>query len=309
MRIAYLILTHGLPDHLGRMIAALRDDDTRFFVHVDRKVALEPFLAHRAPDVAFLEERVPVYWGEWQMVEATLRLMQLAIARADPDYLVLLSGTCYPIRRPAEIRTILGERGDLFLNSVPMPNEAAHKPVARLERYRFRSDRSRLENVMRAIPIRLRPPRKGSPFSKSGMLMRDWRRELTIEPHGGSAWWALPGEAGRYVLEFAARERAVVRFFEHMRSPDEAFFQTVLATSPLVSRIRRNLTYADWTQRGRHPATLTPVHVARFALPGPLIEGGPYGSGELCFARKVPDDGGALTRLIDEAIRSREART
>ena len=35
MKVAYLVLTHGMPDHLGRLVAALRDDGVSFFVHVD----------------------------------------------------------------------------------------------------------------------------------------------------------------------------------------------------------------------------------------------------------------------------------
>lgn len=306
MRIAYLVLTHAMPDHLGRLITALRDDGAQFFVHVDRKVPIEPFLRHRASDVEFLDNRIAVYWGQWQMVEATLRLMRRAIERADPDYLVLLSGSCYPIRSNRHIRSVLADGSDLFINSVRMPNDAVHKPLSRIERYRFRSDRSRIENIVRAAPIMVRGPRDGRRFSKEWLLQRDWRRELPLEPHAGSSWWALTGMAGRYVLDFAARERAVVRFFENTRSPDEGFFQTILANSSFAPTMRRNLTYADWTLGGSHPARITPAHVELFGKPGPLIEGGPYGTGELCFARKFPDDGGEMTRLVDAMIRSRE---
>jgi core-2/I-Branching enzyme len=308
MRIAYLILTHSMPDHLGRLISALRDGEARFYVHVDRRVADEPFLAHRAVDVEFLERRVSVYWGQWQMVEATLGLMALALDHADPDYLVLLSGTDYPFRSPRRIQTLLGDgSGDgVFLNSVPMPNEALAKPISRLERYRFRSDRSRFDNYRRALPTMVRGPHPGPRFSRRWFFTRDWRRDLGMDPFGGSSWWALPADAARYVLAFAEREGRVVRFFEHTRNPDESFFQTVLANSAFASRIRRNLTYADWTAGGSHPAWITPAHVERFAEPGPFIEGGPYGRGELCFARKFRDDDGFMTELVDAAVRTNE---
>ena len=308
VRIAYLILTHSMPDHLGRLLGALRDGDARFYVHVDRKVPSAPFLAHRAADVEFLEARIPVFWGQWQMVEATLRLMALAVKHADPDYLVLLSGTCYPFRRPPHIRRLLGAGGGdrVFLNAVPMPNEALAKPISRLERYRFRSDLSRLENYRRALPIVLRGPHPGTPASRTWLFTRDWRRELGVQPYGGSSWWALPADAARHVLAFAERERHVVRFFEHTRSPDESFFQTVIANSSFAPRIRRNLTYADWTAGGSHPAWITTEHVARFAAPGPFVEGGPYGRGELCFARKFRDDDGFMTGLVDAAAKANE---
>jgi Core-2/I-Branching enzyme len=306
VRIAYLVLTHAMPDHLGRLIGALRDDGTRFFVHVDRKVPIEPFLAHAAEDVEFLDRRVPVYWGEWQMVAATLRLMRAAMDRADPDYLVLLSGSCYPIRSPRHISRLLDGGDDLFINSVPMPNERLHKPISRLERFRFRSDRSRLANLVRVAPTIARGPSRGRRFSRAWFLTRDWRRELALPPYAGSSWWALPRDAAAYALDFDAREPTIARFFENTRNPDEAYFQTILSNSTFAARIRRNLTYADWTRAGSHPGLITPAHVERFAEPGPFIEGGPYGSGELCFARKFPDDGGAMARLVDAVIRARE---
>lgn len=309
MRIAYLILTHSMPDHLGRLIEALRDGDALFYVHVDRKVPIDPFLAQRAADIEFLDKRAPVYWGQWQIVEATLRLMARAFELGRPDYLVLLSGTCYPFRSPAHIQRLLGEgSGDrVFLNTVPMPNDALTKPISRLERYRFRSDRSPIANYGRALPVMIRGPHPGTPFTRRWLLTRDWRRELGLEPYAGSQWWALPADAARYVLTFAERERSVVRFFGNTRAPDESFFQTVIANSPYATRIRRNLTYADWTAGGSHPAWITAAHVERFAEPGPFIEGGPYGRAELCFARKFRDDDGAMTSLVDAAIRANEA--
>ena len=302
MRIAYLILTHSMPDHLGRLIGALRDEGVRTFVHVDGKVSIAPFLPHRAADVEFLDRRIDVYWGQWQMVEATLRLMARAVEVSDPDYLVLLSGSCYPIRSRRYIRGLLGDSNHLFMNSVSMPDEASHKPLSRLERFRLRSDQSWLENAVRAAPIMAHGPWPGRPFSRRWLLTRDWRAEMRLAPYAGSSWWALPSDAARYVLDVADRQRDIVRFFENTRSPDESFFQTILANSDFAPRIRRNLTYADWSSGGSHPAIITTTHIEKLARPGSFV--GPYQIGDHCFARKFPDDGGALTMMVDGIVRS-----
>ena len=123
-----------------------------------------------------------------------------------------------------------------------------------------------------------------------------------LQPYAGSSWWALTADAARYVLDFAAREPSVVRFFENTRSPDEGFFQTVLANSSFAPAMRRGLTYSDWKRHGSHPAVITTEHVEAFARPGPVMGRGVYGTGELCFARKFPDDGGAMTSLVDAVI-------
>lgn len=296
-----------MPDHLGRLIAALTEDETDFYVHVDRKVPVEPFLAHSATNVHFLERRLPVYWGQWQMVEATLRLIRSAIGQADYDYLVLLSGSCYPIRSRVEIRGMLAAQpGAQYINSVAMPNAAVGKSLARLDRFYRRSDQSLLENVWRAAIGTRTLRRSGWPLSRRWLLARDWRRGLgSLAPYGGSTWWALTGDACRHVDAFVERERRATRFLENTRSPDEVLFQTILGNSPFAPMVHPSLTFTDWSAGGRHPAEITERHLARFAEPGPLLSAGPYGRGDRCFARKFPDDGGRMTRLVDEIVRQR----
>ena len=75
MRIAYLILAHHQPKHVGAMIEQLDDVEARFFIHVDRKSNIAPFRRAITSDRAMLlDERLPINWGGWNMVRATLRL-------------------------------------------------------------------------------------------------------------------------------------------------------------------------------------------------------------------------------------------
>jgi hypothetical protein len=309
MKIAYLILTHNMPDHLGRLIAALSDEHAGFFVHVDQKYAIEPFLVHQAPNVFFLGERVPVYWGQWQTVEATLNLIRSALEHdREYDYMVLLSGSCYPIRSRKYIQQVFAKyHGDEFINAVQMPNAKAGKPLSRLDRFYMRSDQSRFEFLRRVASGFLSRPKSGRLFSKKWLLARDWRRGLgSLVPYGGSEWWALTGEACRYIDEFVRREQTVVRFFENSRVPDEMFFQTILANSGFAPRMRRSLMYTDWVVGGSHPAEITEQHIHMFAQHEPLMGNGVFGKGELCFARKFPDDGGRMVKLVDYLVRRRE---
>ena len=309
LKIAYLVVTHAMPDHLGRQIAALSDNDTWFYVHVDRKVPIEPFLAHGRPNVEFLQDRLPVYWGEWQMVEATLRLMRRALERTpDLDYLILLSGSCYPIRSRAYIRGVLAaHRGDEFINAVEMPNEKVGKSLARLQRFHRRSDLTLADNARRfAASVSIRG-RAGRPWSRRWLLGRDWRRGLGgLAPYGGSSWWALTADACRFILDFVDREPGIVRFFEHTKYPDEGLYHTILGNSPFRARFRRSLLYSDWSRGGPHPGVITEDHLQRFSEPGPMRAGGVYGEGEYCFARKLPDDGGRLAGLVDDMIRAHD---
>lgn len=65
MKFAYLILCHKNPSQLADLINTLQDGSNYFFVHVDNKVDIVPFVKKEyfIPDhVFFCNERVKVSW-------------------------------------------------------------------------------------------------------------------------------------------------------------------------------------------------------------------------------------------------------
>ena len=54
-----------------------------------------------------------------------------------------------------------------------------------------------------------------------------------LQPYGGGAWCALSHAAVRYISSFVEQRPDVVRFFKHVKIPDEIFVQTILMNSPL----------------------------------------------------------------------------
>jgi len=104
VRIAYLILAYHQPRHVAALIAQLDTPAARFFVHVDRKSDIAPFRAAiPSPHVTLVEERLPIYWGGWNMVSATLELLRRARREAHADYYQLLSDSCVAIKSNAAI--------------------------------------------------------------------------------------------------------------------------------------------------------------------------------------------------------------
>ncbi len=79
-------------------------------------------------------------------------------------------------------------------------------------------------------------------------------------------------------------------------------FQTILANSAFRSRMRRNLTYADWSDGAASPSPIGERHLALFWANPVLKAGGPYGAGEYLFCRKVMDAAisGRLAAMIAE---------
>src|SRR5207249_4162364 len=108
VKIAYLVLAHANPRHLERAIKALQSESCAFFVHIDRKSDIRPFSSIRSDQVFVVEQRVPVYWGQFSQIEATLILLRRAIQhRDDFQYFTLISGADYPLRSAAYIHSFL----------------------------------------------------------------------------------------------------------------------------------------------------------------------------------------------------------
>jgi hypothetical protein len=294
MNVAYLVLAHNNPGVLERAVATLSSDDCDFFIHIDRKSDLSQFSAIRGENVHFSEDRLPLYWGEFSLVQATLLLLRGALAsRRAPDYCVLMSGTDFPLRSGRYIENFLvTSRGLEFINVVKVP--APGKPLSRINTLRF----------PRSQPLR---HLAGRAWVKLGLPERDYRNYLgNLEPYSGSQWWALSREACEYILDFIERNPRFVQFFENVFAADEAFFHTILANSPFQSRIRRNLVYEDWSAEGAHPAMIADRHVAFFQQHNEVRVRDVYGEGETLFARKFSDSNPGLLRQIEEMIERKE---
>ena len=294
MNVAYLVLAHNNPGVLERAVAALSSDNCDFFIHIDRKSDLQQFSAIRGENVYFSEDRLPLYWGEFSLVRATLLLLRGALAsRRTSDYCVLMSGTDFPLRSGRYIENFLvTSRGLEFINVVKVP--APGKPLSRINTLRF----------PRSQPLR---HLAGRAWARLGWPGRDYRNYLgDLEPYSGSQWWALSREACEYILDFIERNPRFVQFFENVFAADEAFFHTILANSPFQSRIRRNLVYEDWSAEGAHPAMIADRHVAFFQQHNEVRVRDVYGEGETLFARKFSDSNPGLLRQIEEMIERKE---
>lgn len=289
MKVAYLILAHEHPAHLRRLTKALLAPSFSIFVHVDRKSALDDFAAGHGANVSFVEEQIPVYWGDFSQVEATLMLLRTAMAdNRHFDYFVLLSGTDYPLY-PASLIQRFFERnaGNEFISITRMPDDA--QLISRLDHYRASPTQPTIVRgavrLAKALGIKLK---------------RNYRAALDpLLPYGGSTWWALSRSACAYIQRFVDEHPRVVEFFKNTRCPDESFFQTILGNSPFKPHVTSNLTYADWSGGGSSPQQISEKHVDTFKAQSLFTRDDGYRPGDVVFARKFCDGSGELVAAID----------
>ncbi len=297
MKIAYLVFTYKNPAVLHRAIKALSGKDCAFFIHVDAKSDIEKFSSIRGSNVSFTETRLPVHWAEFSGVQAILLLLRQALESSQGfQYFVLLSGSDYPLRGADYIHGFLERNnGTEFISMVSMPNQAAGKPLSRVNTLRPPSERPVARFLMKGM-------------AKVGLAERDHRKYLgDLVPYAGNTWWTLTRAASEFVVEFGKANPYVNDFFRNVFAPEETYFQTIIGNSPFSSRVRRNLVFEDWSGQSAHPMMINHRHVGAFAACEQVYSCDAYGVGEALFARKFSDDSLDLLDEIDNMVARKES--
>jgi hypothetical protein len=297
MKIAYLVFTYKNPAVLQRTIKVLSGKDCAFFIHVDAKSDIAKFSAIRGSNVSFTEIRLPVHWAEFSGVRAILLLLRQALESSQGfEYFVLLSGSEYPLRGADYIHDFLARNnGTEFISMVSMPNEAAGKPLSRVNTLRLPSEQPVSRFLMKGL-------------ARVGLANRDHRKYLgDLVPYAGNTWWTLTRAASEFVVEFGKANPHVGDFFRNVFAPEETYFQTILGNSPFSPRIRRNLVFEDWSGQSAHPTMINRRHVSAFAACEQVYSRDPYGVGEVLFARKFSDDSLDLLDEIDDMVARKES--
>ncbi len=288
------MLVHKDPQLLCRAMNVLSDGECGFFIHVDRKAEIAQFGAASGQSIEFCDQRVPVYWGEFSQIEATLLLIKKALSSSTAyDYFVFFQGGTYPLRTGRYIQRFLQTNNDReFINLVRMP--APGYPLSKINELRYPS-------TMQVHRLAARVA------GKFGLARRDYRRHLRgLDAYSGDAYWVLSRKAVQHIIEFDRNNPHVAAFFRNTLTSDEMFFQTILGNSPFRSQVRRSLVYLDWPKNGNHPAMLSDFHVRNFELQERVLVDNEWGLGEMLFARKLSDGRLDLLDRIDEMIRRKE---
>ena len=234
IRIAYLISAFADPQHLKRLIAALDAEGCEFFVHVDKKVDISPFMQLcSAENVHFLDNRVNVYWGTYSQVEFQMRMIRAALDANSPfDRIFILSGQDYPLwsnRRIADYLTAAGDKE--LLSGICLDCDEVQEPKKRIYRlFRPQTD------------FRWLSPRLNDSLSMGIRKLCKWlgvRKKLNLTVGGqnwrlykGSDYLCLSLPLAEYVYATWAGYPAIRRYFQSSFAPSETCIQTIVFNHP-----------------------------------------------------------------------------
>lgn len=254
MEKAYIILAHKQPEQLYRLVEKLDDNESTFFIHIDKNRSIDNFnnLLGFQDKVQFVKREASI-WGGIGIVMAILNAFQAIKGfKKKIEHIVLLSGQDYPIKSNEYINNFLKTSPhSVFIEYWSMPNYKVwkdHGGMGRITKYYFgRKDSQKyLAKTVNFIAIIF-------PFLKR-------RLPYKLKPFCGWMWWSMDRYSMNYILKFLEDHPKYLQYHQHTFIPDEFFFQTILLNAKderlLSSITNNNMRFVQWKDEKAHPQTL-----------------------------------------------------
>ncbi|HFI8802411.1 TPA: beta-1,6-N-acetylglucosaminyltransferase [Escherichia coli] len=241
MKLGYLILAHERYEELKELLLTLtKNPHDSVFVHHDKKSVFKDDVTKLKKDFTSVEfiQSIDVEWGSASIVSATLNGMRVAVTK-DIDYLILLSGSCMPIKSRTDLIEYLKKNNKDFIECHDLrcgPWVKAGLEKERWEHYNlfnWRKDPiffSLIHNAQSILRVRRKFPNG-------------------ITPVLGSQWWCLKKETIRRVVDFTDNSNAE-KFLKSTWIPDEFYIQSVVNSINSVGEINDILMYYRFNDVG-----------------------------------------------------------
>lgn len=255
MEKAYIILAHKNPEQVARLLTALDDNHSTFFLHLDKNVDATQFRninMHRNNLVAVKSIATP--WGGFGLVEATLHALKAVTDhRKHFDFISLISGQHYPTQSNSEIQD--------YLSNTPNRSFMEYTTIPNHERWKPRGGLYRIDSYFFGLSAIQRYKAKTFNFlsKKVGLFKRQFPENMV--PYCGSQWWTIDRQSLTYILNFIKKNEAYVSFQKQTFAADELFFHNILLNADnddiREGVVNDNLLYMNWSnQRKSHPEIL-----------------------------------------------------
>lgn len=255
MKIGYCIICHRNTNILRTTIEILSNGDNDIYLHVDKKADINDFYEYKNK-VHFIEERIDIRWGEYSLVECTLRLLKEA-TKVD-DYVCLLSGDCLPLKNSDEIKDFfIKNNGSEFIGIQKDCDENELENNVKYEHNNlfFKKNKNIFESIIFKIQYK----------AKLFKISEDYK--LLPRLYKGANWFCISRELCNYIFEYLEKNNWYKNAFKKAYCGDEIFFQSIVMNSKYKDKIysyniqnddnHMALRYIDWNSGPKYPKILT----------------------------------------------------
>jgi hypothetical protein len=259
----YIILAHKDPALLLRLIENLNDNNATFYVHVDRKADIRPFvseLSKARAQIKWVTPRFNIKWGHLNIVKSTVRAMMAIQLREDTDRIVLLSGQDFPIKTKRYINEYFNLNINIdFIEGEAFPVKTwGEKSWDRITNYHvFTNKRGWVYSLPQLLSFRdwrdLPDSKKKWAVLYFWRVLKKRRMPDYVKPFGGSQWFSVTGYTLKYILKFVHDHPDYIEFHKDTLIPDEIFFHSIIYSSDdsliAANIVNSNHHYIDWSVR------------------------------------------------------------
>jgi hypothetical protein len=246
VRLAHLILAHGQPAQLDRLISRLQHPNSWIYIHIDAKVSLQSFsfLEKKYPNCTLILQRYSITWGGYSMVHSTLRCMEFIKKDRSVDFIQLMSGADYPLKALEDFHHMLSQHmGKSFMEIVDEKSNWVKESRVKTGYYHF---------------VDFKIPGKYWVQWVFNFLTRRRTFPASLVFKGRSQWMTLSMKHVDYVLEYEKSNPKIIRYFKYTWGADEFFFQSILHSSPYKDElINNNWNFILWIKGKSSPEILT----------------------------------------------------
>ena len=261
MKQAYLIIAHNKIEQLKFLISLLDYEKHDFYILFDQKAMITSNQKNELKQVLkksniFFTKEIPIYWGDYSLVEAELKLFETATKQDEYSMYHLLSGVDLPLDTAENIYNFFDSRKEnIFLTMV---SDTLYRKNNIYERVAYRtflpnlSSRSvnnlffkKLISLYRKIEVSIQRFFKIDLFKKYHLDLRY-----------ASNWCSLNQKSVNKILE---EKELIKNIFKRTKVSDELFVPTILEKHKLLENIyssnptndyptdfQGNLRYINW---------------------------------------------------------------
>ncbi|CJJ27940.1 exopolysaccharide gene claster protein [Streptococcus pneumoniae] len=261
MKQAYLIIAHNKIEQLKFLLSLLDYEKHDIFILFDKKVEITDKQKNELTQIVtksniFFTREIPIYWGDYSLVEAEIELFETANKQENYSMYHLLSGVDLPLDTAEKIYNFFDSRKEY--NFLTMVSDELYIRNKVYERVAFKTILPHLtvrtvnNNFLRSV---LKIYRRFE-VELQRIFKVDCFKKFNLELKYASNWCSLNKEAVDILLE---EKQLIATIFKNTKVNDELFIPTVLQKHQLLDTVysieptndrptdfQGNLRYINW---------------------------------------------------------------